>query len=102
MSLEALTGLDQLGLPQQGRGGIKRKEREMATEAGAIAVVAWRGLLGEGPGWPCGSVYCLVLEPGGRGWNGDGGHGSATRALGAAAESRAKGVHPLQIGRAHV
>lgn len=55
MSLEALTGLDQLGLPQQGRGGIKRKEREMATEAGAIAVVAWRGLLGEGPGWPCGS-----------------------------------------------
>jgi hypothetical protein len=43
VSFEAL--IDQgLALPRTSRGGgITRKAREMATEAGAIAALAWRG-----------------------------------------------------------
>jgi hypothetical protein len=41
VSVEALIGRDHLGLTLQVRGGIRRTEREMATEAGAIVVLAW-------------------------------------------------------------
>uniref|UniRef100_A0A0E0DHP8 Uncharacterized protein n=1 Tax=Oryza meridionalis TaxID=40149 RepID=A0A0E0DHP8_9ORYZ len=41
-SLEALIGRGHLARRQQDRGGTTRKERETATEAGAIAALAWR------------------------------------------------------------
>jgi hypothetical protein len=48
VSLEARTGRGHLGLRREGRGGTRRKERERetATEAGAIAVLAWTGPAG--------------------------------------------------------